>query len=111
MSSASVNVANRLGLHARAAARFVHLANRFDSKISVSKEGSRVDGKSILGLLTLAAIKFVGFVAEMGNAVFSELPAWIPEMIIPVTFGLMTLRFAFRFLNEISGTAARTQHK
>jgi phosphocarrier protein len=50
-----VRVANRLGLHARAAARFVHLANRFEARITVTKGGSRVDGKSILGLLTLAA--------------------------------------------------------
>jgi phosphocarrier protein len=50
-----VRVANRLGLHARAAARFVHLANRFEARIMVTKGGSRVDGKSILGLLTLAA--------------------------------------------------------
>jgi phosphocarrier protein len=52
-----VQIHNRLGLHARAAARFVHLANRFKSSISVNKDGSRVDGKSILGLLTLAAAK------------------------------------------------------
>jgi phosphocarrier protein len=52
-----VQVTNRLGLHARAAARFVHLANTFRSRITVSKDGSRVDGKSILGLLTLAAAR------------------------------------------------------
>jgi len=52
-----VQISNRLGLHARAAARFVHLANRFKARITVGKEGSRVDGKSILGLLTLAARK------------------------------------------------------
>ncbi len=52
-----VQITNRLGLHARAAARFVHLANRFKSNITVVKGGSRVDGKSILGLLTLAASK------------------------------------------------------
>jgi phosphocarrier protein len=50
-----VQIANRLGLHARAAARFVHLANRFTARITVTKDGSRVNGKSILGLLTLAA--------------------------------------------------------
>jgi phosphocarrier protein len=50
-----VRVRNRLGLHARAAARFVHLASHFRSRIQVAREGSRVDGKSILGLLTLAA--------------------------------------------------------
>jgi phosphotransferase system HPr (HPr) family protein len=57
LSEVEVKVVNRLGLHARAAARFVHLANRFESRISVFKEDSRVDGKSILGLLTLAACR------------------------------------------------------
>jgi len=52
-----VQVGNALGLHARAAARFVHLANSFRSKITVSREGTRVDGKSMLGLLTLAAAR------------------------------------------------------
>lgn len=57
MKEIEVQVVNRLGLHARAAARFVHVANRFKSKISVRREDTRVDGKSILGLLTLAAAK------------------------------------------------------
>ncbi len=57
MTVNEVQVQNRLGLHARAAARFVHLANRFSSRITVVKDGTRVDGKSILGLLTLAAAK------------------------------------------------------
>jgi phosphocarrier protein len=57
LSEVEVQITNRLGLHARAAARFVHLANRFKANITVVKEGSRVDGKSILGLLTLAASK------------------------------------------------------
>ena len=47
-------IVNRLGLHARAAAKFVHLASRFHSKIQLAKDGMCVDGKSILGLLTLA---------------------------------------------------------
>lgn len=57
MTEAEVQVSNRLGLHARAAARFVHLANTFGSKITVVKDATRVDGKSILGLLTLAAAR------------------------------------------------------
>lgn len=57
MSEIDVQIVNRLGLHARAAARLVHVANRFTCHITISKEGSRVDGKSILGLLTLAASK------------------------------------------------------
>jgi phosphocarrier protein len=52
---AEVQIVNRLGLHARAAARFVHVARGFRSRISVNKKGASVDGKSILGLLTLAA--------------------------------------------------------
>jgi phosphocarrier protein len=48
---------NRLGLHARAAAKFVHAASSFEAKISITKDGDEVDGKSILGLLLLAAGK------------------------------------------------------
>jgi phosphotransferase system HPr (HPr) family protein len=50
-----VTVRNRLGLHARAAARFVHAANRFHSRVTVSRDGRTMDGKSILGILLLAA--------------------------------------------------------
>lgn len=57
MTEAELQISNRLGLHARAAARFVHVANSFRSRIVVSKGSARVDGKSILGLLTLAAAK------------------------------------------------------
>lgn len=46
---------NRLGLHARAAARFVHAANAFTSRVTVSRDGRTMDGKSILGILLLAA--------------------------------------------------------
>lgn len=55
MIELEVQISNALGLHARAAARFVHLANSFQARITVAKEGVRVDGKSMLGLLTLAA--------------------------------------------------------
>lgn len=50
-----VRVANRLGMHARAAAKFVHLASTFRSRVLLRSHDSEVDGKSILGLLTLAA--------------------------------------------------------
>jgi TRAP-type C4-dicarboxylate transport system permease small subunit len=56
----------------------------------------------ICGLLTLAAIKFLRFEAQMGSTAFFKLPVWVPEIIIPVTFGLMTLRFAVRFLSELA---------
>jgi phosphocarrier protein HPr len=50
-----VEIRNRLGLHARAAARFVHAATRFRSRVRVSRDGQTMDGKSILGILLLAA--------------------------------------------------------
>jgi phosphocarrier protein len=50
-----VRIVNRLGLHARAAARFVHTANRFRARITVTRDGRVMDGKSILGILLLAA--------------------------------------------------------
>ena len=51
----SLRIRNRLGLHARAAARFVHTASRFRSHVSASRDGRTTDGKSILGILLLAA--------------------------------------------------------
>jgi phosphotransferase system HPr (HPr) family protein len=50
-----VEIVNRLGLHARAAAKLVHLAGRFRCDVKLVKDGEVVDGKSILGLLMLAA--------------------------------------------------------
>ena len=48
-------IKNKLGLHARAAALFVQLSNKFDSEILVEKSGQEVNGKSIMGILILAA--------------------------------------------------------
>jgi phosphocarrier protein HPr len=48
-------IVNRLGLHARAAAKLVHTAGGFQSRITVEKDGEEVDAKSILGVLLLAA--------------------------------------------------------
>jgi phosphocarrier protein HPr len=55
--SEDVTIVNALGLHARAAARFVQLAGRFRSKVRVTRDGRQVDGKSIMGILLLAAAK------------------------------------------------------
>jgi phosphocarrier protein len=57
MTSRSVPVVNQLGMHARAAAKFVHLASRFQSHITVARESREMDGKSIMGLLLLAAAR------------------------------------------------------
>ena len=55
MVDRTVIIRNKLGLHARAAVKFVNLANRFGSSVSIVKDGDEIDGKSILGILTLAA--------------------------------------------------------
>lgn len=51
----TVRVVNRAGMHARPAAEFVKLAGRFSARISVAKDGLEVNGKSIMGVLMLAA--------------------------------------------------------
>lgn len=53
--NAQFKIVNRLGLHARAAAQLVQTANRFLSDVTIQKDGSEVNGKSIMGLLMLAA--------------------------------------------------------
>ena len=50
-------IVNALGLHARAAAQLVQAANRFRSDVAIEKDGMEVNGKSIMGVLTLAAAK------------------------------------------------------
>jgi phosphocarrier protein len=70
---ASVRVPNRLGLHARAAARFAHLASLFRSRVTVGCAGRRMDGKSILGILLLAASQ--GVELEIGAEGPDEAPA------------------------------------
>ncbi len=55
MPQQQVTIVNRRGLHARAAAKFVKLASGFDADVVVEKEGMRVSGLSIMGLLMLAA--------------------------------------------------------
>jgi phosphocarrier protein len=53
--SAEVPIVNKRGLHARASAKFVQCAERFDAKISVTRDGATVAGTSIMGLMMLAA--------------------------------------------------------
>ena len=76
------DILNRLGLHARAAAQLVRLANGFVSEIRVTKDGVEVNGKSIMGVLMLAApkdtkilIRAVGLDAEEALAAIGDLIA------------------------------------
>ena len=57
MVTRSVTIVNQLGMHARAAAKFVHLATRFESRVRVARQDREMDGKSIMGLLLLAAAR------------------------------------------------------
>jgi C4-dicarboxylate transporter, DctQ subunit len=53
-------------------------------------------------LLTYAALKFIKNEVQMGNRTFLNIPAWLPEMILPITFGLMTFRFGLRSFKDFS---------
>jgi phosphocarrier protein HPr len=53
----TVDIVNKLGLHARAAAKLVTLASKFESDVRVRKDGREVSGKSIMGVMMLAAAK------------------------------------------------------
>jgi phosphocarrier protein HPr len=68
MTSRTVTVVNQLGLHARAAAKFVHLATRFESTIRVIRDSKVMDGKSIMGILLLAAARGTSITVEAVGA-------------------------------------------
>ena len=55
--SKEIEIINKLGMHARAAAQFVQLASNFSSHIEIEKDNRRVNGKSIMGIMMLAASK------------------------------------------------------
>ena len=57
---------------------------------------------SVCGLLTFAGWTFVHNEAQMGGTAFLKIPVWIPQIIIPVTFALMTLRFGFRAFEKFA---------
>ena len=63
---------------------------------------SLLTSAAICGLLTWAGIKFIWFEAQMGGTVFFKLPVWVPELVIPITFGLMTLRYILQLIDEIA---------
>ena len=82
MPKIQVIILNELGLHARTATRLVECANHFECKVWLSHENRRVDGKSIMGLLTLAAgpgmkleIETLGSDANLALVALSDLIA------------------------------------
>jgi len=81
--SAEYRLVNRLGLHARAAAQLVQTANRFKADVLVAKDGEEVNGKSIMGLLMLAApvgsLLQVTVAGEDADAALHEIGALIND--------------------------------
>lgn len=63
---------------------------------------SQLVSATICGLLTVAGWTFVRNEAQMGGVAFLQIPIWIPQMIIPITFALMTLRFLINFSAALS---------
>lgn len=77
---AELDIRNKRGLHARAAAKFVRLAGEYDARVEVEKDNTCVDGTSIMGLMMLAAsigatitVRATGAQAEDAVAALSEL--------------------------------------
>ncbi|PRQ03265.1 Phosphocarrier protein HPr [Enhygromyxa salina] len=78
--SSELEIVNPLGLHARAAAKLVGLANKYESEIWIAKDGQEVNGKSILGVLMLAcgqgskiSLRVEGRDADKAHSALSEL--------------------------------------
>lgn len=64
MQTIDIVISNKLGLHARAAAKLTQLASRYESDIFISRAGQRVNAKSIMGVMMLAAGKGVTVVLD-----------------------------------------------
>jgi phosphocarrier protein HPr len=75
------DILNRLGLHARAAAQLVRMANGFSSEVHVEKDGVEVNGKSIMGVLMLAAAKDARILVRATGPDAAEAVAAIGELI------------------------------
>jgi phosphocarrier protein HPr len=85
MPNLEAEIVNRLGLHARAAAKLTHLASSFQSEIWISRSGRRVNAKSIMGVMMLAAGK--------GSKVMLEAQGADADAALKALTGLIADRF------------------
>jgi phosphocarrier protein len=85
MLNQRVTITNKLGLHARAAVKLVNLANRYEASVKIEKDGSVIDGKSILGILTLAAVQ--------GSEITLEVDGRDEDMAIQALLALINDKF------------------
>jgi phosphocarrier protein len=74
-------IVNELGMHARAATKFVQLANKYKSDVDVEKDGQVVNGKSIMGVLMLVASKGTKILVRARGADSSECVAALGELV------------------------------
>lgn len=81
MISKKMKIINRLGLHARAAAQLVKLANQFSSEITIEKDGESVNAKSIMGILMLAAVCGADITVKVDGSDAQEAMSAIEEMV------------------------------
>jgi phosphocarrier protein len=81
MIERELEISNRLGLHARAAAKLVHVTGRFSSQVRLRKDGEEVDAKSILGVLLLAAAQGARVVVRCDGQDETEAMHAIAELI------------------------------
>ena len=81
MPSAEVTIVNKLGLHARAAAKLTQVASRFKSEVWLSRNGRRVNAKSIMGVMMLAAGKGASIMVEAEGADADAALAALRELI------------------------------
>ena len=68
MISKKVTIINKLGLHARAASKLVNKANQFESDVFIDKQGNRINAKSIMGVMMLAASKGTEILLEVDGS-------------------------------------------
>ena len=81
MQEKEVTIINKLGLHARAAAKFVTLASSFSSEIDISRDGQTVNGKSIMGVMMLAASRGTSIVIRANGHDEAEATASLEELV------------------------------
>ena len=81
MPSATAEIVNKLGLHARAAAKLTHLAGNFQSDIWISRSGRRVNAKSIMGVMMLAAGQGTSVLIEAQGADAEQAIAALTKLI------------------------------
>ena len=81
MTSAELTIANKLGLHARAAAKLTQIASSFQSEVWLTRNGRRVNAKSIMGVMMLAAGKGASVTVEAAGLDADEAVAAIRELV------------------------------